>query len=344
VATTYKDAGVDIEAGDLLVERIKPHAARTRRSEVVSGVGGFGGLFAIPPGKFKEPILVSGTDGVGTKLKLAFAMGKHDTVGVDLVAMSVNDVLTSGAEPLFFLDYYATSRLDVDQAEKVIAGIAEGCAQAGCTLIGGETAEVPGFYTAGEYELAGFCVGIVERSLIIDGRSIVPGDRLVGLGSSGLHSNGYSLARKILSDNALSLDSTVDGVALGEVLLAPTRIYVKDILALKDAVPVKGISHITGGGIPGNLPRCLPDGVRAVLSQASWKKPVIFDVLAKYGAVAPAEMLSTFNMGLGMVAVVAPQHVEAALELLSARGVPAFEVGRIEASAPGAEAEAVVLP
>jgi phosphoribosylformylglycinamidine cyclo-ligase len=344
VATTYKDAGVDIEAGDALVERIKPHAAKTRRPEVVSGVGGFGGLFAIPPGKYREPILVSGTDGVGTKLKLAFALGRHDTVGIDLVAMSVNDVLTSGAEPLFFLDYFATSKLALDQAEQVIAGVAKGCELAGCTLLGGETAELPGFYTPGEYELAGFAVGIVERSKIIDGRSIVPGDRVIGVASSGLHSNGYSLARKILSDAKVELTATVDGLNVGDALMQPTRIYVKDVLALLAQVPVKGLAHITGSGLPGNVPRCLPDGTRAVLQASAWKRPAIFELLQRLGQVATAEMYSTFNMGLGLTVVVAPEQVQATLALFAARGLEAWAVGRIEAGTPGAEAEAIVQP
>jgi len=342
VGTSYKDAGVDIIAGDALVERIKPMAARTRRPELLSGVGGFGGLFAIPPGKYREPVLVSGTDGVGTKLKLAFAMNKHDTVGQDLVAMSVNDVLTSGAEPLFFLDYFATSRLDVDQAEKVIAGIARGCELSGCSLLGGETAEVPGFYSTGEYELAGFCVGIVEKSEIITGRDIVPGDKVIGLASSGLHSNGYSLARKVLTDAGVALSGQVDGLQVGEALLAPTKIYVKDILALRAEVPLKGLAHITGSGLPGNVSRCLPDGLRAVLRESAWPRPKIFDVLQKLGGIERAEMFSAFNMGLGMTVVLAPADVPKALELLRARGVDAWEVGVIEAGVSGAEAEAIV--
>jgi phosphoribosylformylglycinamidine cyclo-ligase len=342
VGTSYKDAGVDIVAGDALVERIKPMAARTRRPELLSGVGGFGGLFAIPPGKYQEPVLVSGTDGVGTKLKLAFSMGRHDTVGIDLVAMSVNDVLTCGAEPLFFLDYFATSRLDVDQAEKVIAGIVTGCEQAGCTLLGGETAEVPGFYGAGEYELAGFCVGIVERSAIIDGSKIVPGDRVIGIASSGLHSNGYSLARKIIADRKLALTDSVDGLNLGDALLAPTKIYVKDILALTAQVPVKGLAHITGSGLPGNVPRCLPDGTRAVLTEAAWKRPDIFATLQQLGSVARDEMYNTFNMGLGMTVVVTPGDVARSLELLRGRGLEAWDVGVIEAGIAGQEAEAIV--
>ncbi|PZR07035.1 MAG: phosphoribosylformylglycinamidine cyclo-ligase [Archangium gephyra] len=344
MGTTYKQAGVDIEAGDALVERIKPHAAKTRRPEVLSGVGGFGGLFAIPPGKYKEPILVSGTDGVGTKLKLAFAMDRHETVGIDLVAMSVNDVLTSGAEPLFFLDYFATARLDVERAEKVIAGVARGCEQAGCTLLGGETAELPGFYTAGEYELAGFAVGIVEKSRIIDGKNIGPGDRVIGVASSGLHSNGYSLARRILEDAGLKLTDTYEGVKLGDALLEPTRIYVKDMLALNEKLAVKGMAHITGSGLPGNVPRCLPDGTRAVLNESKWKRAPIFDVLQKLGEVERNEMFNTFNMGLGMTVIVAEADVKAALELLSSRGLQAWDVGVIEAGTPGAEAEARVDP
>jgi phosphoribosylformylglycinamidine cyclo-ligase len=344
VGTSYKDAGVDIEAGDALVERIKPHAARTRRPEVLSGVGGFGGLFAIPPGKYREPVLVSGTDGVGTKLKLAFAMNRHETVGIDLVAMSVNDVLTSGAEPVFFLDYFATSRLDVDQAEKVIAGIARGCAESGCTLLGGETAELPGFYTPGEYELAGFCVGVVERNLIIDGKRILPGDAVVGIASTGLHSNGYSLARRILTDRGLKLSDQVDGLELGEALLTPTRLYVKDVLALNQVVQVKGLAHITGSGLPGNVPRCMPAGTRAVLKESAWQKPKIFDVLQRLGQVARDEMFSTFNMGLGMTVVLSASEAPKAVEFLRGRGLDAWVVGQIEEHTPGAEAEAVVLP
>ncbi len=344
MATTYKQAGVDIEAGDALVERIKPYAARTRRKEVISGVGGFGGLFALAPGKYKEPVIVSGTDGVGTKLKLAFAANRHDTVGIDLVAMSVNDVITTGAEPLFFLDYFATSKLNVDQAEKVIAGIAQGCEISGCTLLGGETAEVPGFYARGEYELAGFCVGVVERSEIIDGTAIVPGDRVIGIASSGLHSNGYSLARRILADNKLTLESTVDGLLLGPALLEPTRIYVKELLALMKQVRVKGMAHITGSGIPGNLPRCLPDGTKATVFESKWKRASIFDVLQQLGSVDRGEMFSAFNMGLGMTVIVSDTDVAPALSTLRQSGLDAWEVGVIEVGAPNAEASATVQP
>jgi len=329
---TYKEAGVDILAGDALVERIKPMAAGTYRPEVLSGVGGFGGLFALPPGKYRDPVLVAGTDGVGTKLKLAFALDRHATVGIDLVAMSVNDVLTTGAEPLFFLDYFATSRLDVDQASKVVEGIVRGCEIAGCALLGGETAELPGFYAKGEYDLAGFCVGAVERASIVDGRTIEPGDALIGLASSGLHSNGYSLARKVLDEGRLSLSLAPEplGRPLADELLEPTRIYAREILALLRQVPVKGLAHVTGGGIPGNLPRCLPSGCRAVLSERTWKKPPIFEIIARQGGVQKSEMFSTFNMGLGMIAVAAAKDAGPALKLLKEQNAQAWEVGRIE--------------
>lgn len=331
--TTYKDSGVDIEAGDALVERIKPIASRTERPEVMSGVGGFGGLFALPVGKYQQPVLVAGTDGVGTKLKIAFAADRHSTIGIDLVAMSVNDVITTGAEPLFFLDYFATSRLDVDQAAKVIEGIGRGCEISHCTLLGGETAELPGFYARGEYDLAGFCVGAVERANIIDGGSIAPGDAVIGLASSGLHSNGYSLARRVLLEDAgLPMSSTPNPLTrpLADELLEPTRIYATEILALARSVQVKGLAHITGGGIPGNLPRCLPKDTRAVLSERAWQRPPIFDLIAQRGRVSRTEMFSTFNMGLGMIAVVAAGKVPVALKLLNDSGATAWEVGRIE--------------
>ncbi len=331
--TTYKDAGVDIEAGDALVERIKATAARTQRPELVSGVGGFGGLFALPAGKYREPVLVAGTDGVGTKLKIAFAVNRHSTIGIDLVAMSVNDVLTTGAEPLFFLDYFATSRLDVDQAAKVIEGVGRGCEIAGCALLGGETAELPGFYARGEYDLAGFCVGVVERGSIIDGRAVAPGDAVIGLASSGLHSNGYSLARKVLlEEDGMQLSSALPPPQrrLADELLEPTRIYVADILSLINRVQVKGLAHITGGGIPGNLPRCLPHGCRAVVSERAWKRQPIFDLIAERGGVSREEMFKTFNMGLGMIVILAPADVQAALKLLGERNTAAWEVGRIE--------------
>jgi phosphoribosylformylglycinamidine cyclo-ligase len=333
---TYRDAGVDIEEGDALVERIKPHARRTLRPEVLAGIGGFGGLFQIPKG-YREPVLVVGTDGVGTKLKLAFQTGRHDTVGIDLVAMSVNDVVVCGAEPVVFLDYYATSGLQAAQAEKVIAGIAEGCVRAGCSLIGGETAELPGFYAEGEYDLAGFCVGVVEKSRILDGSRVRAGDAVLGLASSGLHSNGYSLARKVLLERArLPLAG-----ALANELLEPTRIYVKDLLALRDRIDVHAFAHITGGGLPGNLPRVLPAETRAVLRRGSWPRPAIFDRIQKLGQVEEAEMLRTFNCGIGMCVVLAASEVERAKATFQARAVPVFEIGRIE-QAPGlAEPEVV---
>jgi phosphoribosylformylglycinamidine cyclo-ligase len=330
---TYRDAGVDIDEGDALVERIKPHARRTARPEVLAGIGGFGGLFQVPKG-YREPVMVVGTDGVGTKLKLAFLAGKHDTVGIDLVAMSVNDVVVCGAEPVVFLDYFATSRLQVAEAEQVIKGIAEGCVQAGCALIGGETAELPGFYAAHEYDLAGFCVGVVEKSRILDGSRVKGGDVVLGMSSSGLHSNGFSLARK-----AFEYELTPE---LARDLLTPTRIYVKDCLALRDRLDVHAFAHITGGGLPGNLPRVLPSEHRAVLRRGSWPVPEIFSRIQKAGNVAEAEMLRTFNMGIGMCAVVSRPDVKAALDLLAARGTPAFEIGAIE-EAPGlAEPEVVV--
>jgi phosphoribosylformylglycinamidine cyclo-ligase len=333
---TYRDAGVDIEEGDVLVERIKPHARRTLRPEVLAGIGGFGGLFQIPKG-YREPVLVVGTDGVGTKLKLAFQTGRHDTVGIDLVAMSVNDVVVCGAEPVVFLDYYATSGLQAAQAEKVIAGIAEGCVRAGCSLIGGETAELPGFYAEGEYDLAGFCVGVVEKSRILDGSRVRAGDAVLGLASSGLHSNGYSLARKVLLERArLPLAG-----ALANELLEPTRIYVKDLLALRDRIDVHAFAHITGGGLPGNLPRVLPPETRAVLRRGSWPRPAIFDRIQKLGQVEEQEMLRTFNCGIGMCVVLAASEVERAKATLQALAVPVFEIGRIE-QAPGlAEPEVV---
>src|SRR5512134_4023785 len=304
---TYRDAGVDIDEGDRLVELIKPFARPTLRPEVLAGIGGFGGLFALDVRKYREPVLVSGTDGVGTKLKVAFAANRQDTIGQDLVAMCVNDVAVVGAEPLFFLDYFATGRLAAEQAALVVKGIAEGCRLAGCALVGGETAELPGFYAKGEYDLAGFAVGCVERSRIVDGRGVTPGDVVVGIASSGLHSNGYSLARRALLDRH-PLDwrpPELAGRSLADALLEPTRIYAKDVLALLAAVPVKAFAHVTGGGLPGNVPRTLPDGVKAVLDERRWTRPPIFDLLAREGGVARDEMFRTFNMGLGLVAVVA---------------------------------------
>lgn len=323
---TYKDAGVDIDAGNELVKRIKPLVAATRREEVVSGIGGFGGLFALPPGRYHEPVLVSGTDGVGTKLKLAQARGRHDTIGIDLVAMCVNDVLVTGAEPLFFLDYFACGQLDVDVATDVVQGIAEGCRQAGAALIGGETAEMPDMYAAGEYDLAGFCVGAVERSAMIDGTSIRAGDALIGIRSSGPHSNGYSLIRKVLE---LAGSDEIDGRDAGETLLAPTRIYVKPVLAMIQAVDVKGLAHITGGGITENLPRILDTSLHAEIDTSSWDQGPVFDWLASTGNITSAEMRRTFNCGVGMIAVVDDDSVGEALGVLADNGEEAWVIGRI---------------
>ena len=329
---TYRDAGVDIEEGDALVERIKPHARKTLRPEVLAGIGGFGGLFEVPKG-YREPVLVAGTDGVGTKLKLAFGSDRHETVGIDLVAMSVNDVVVCGAEPVVFLDYFATSRLRQELAERVIAGIAEGCLRAGCALIGGETAELPGFYGEGEYDLAGFCVGVVEKSRILDGSRVRAGDAVLGLASSGLHSNGYSLARKVFGDRPAG--------ELLDLLLEPTRIYVKDCLALQGAVDVRAFAHVTGGGLPGNLPRVLPAGHRAVLRAGSWPRPRIFELLQRAGKIEDAEMIRTFNCGVGMCAIVRREDAAAARDFLKARGQPAWEIGAIEAVSGLAEPEVV---
>ncbi|MDJ0918539.1 MAG: phosphoribosylformylglycinamidine cyclo-ligase [Woeseiaceae bacterium] len=321
---TYKDAGVDIDAGNALVERIKPLVAKTRRPEVLAGIGGFGGLFALPADRYREPVLVSGTDGVGTKLKLAQMLDRHDTIGIDLVAMCVNDVLVQGAEPLFFLDYFASGRLDVDVATAVVSGIAEGCLQAGAALIGGETAEMPDMYADGDYDLAGFCVGAVERHDMIDGRTIRPGDALVGIASSGPHSNGYSLIRRVLE---IAGDETIGGVPVSQRLLAPTRIYVKPILELMQQVPVKGLSHITGGGITENLPRVFPGGVDAVIDTTSWAPGDVFDWLEQRGNIETAEMRRTFNCGVGMVVIVDDERCGEALKLLNEAGETAWRIG-----------------
>ena len=338
---SYRDAGVDIEAGDALVERIKPFAKRTLRPEVLAGIGGFGGLVEIGK-RFREPVLVSGTDGVGTKLMLAFALDRHDTVGIDLVAMSVNDILVQGAEPLFFLDYFACGKLDVDVAAAVIKGIATGCEQAGCALIGGETAEMPGMYREGEYDLAGFAVGVVEKSGIIDGRSIVPGDAVLGIASSGPHSNGFSLIRRIVEASGADLHSPFDATTIGGALLAPTRIYVKPVLALMHDMPVKGMAHITGGGLLENVPRMLPPGLQARLSRSTWDRPAIFDWLQRHGNVADNEMHRVFNCGVGMVVVVAAQHADRALKLLDGAGEHARRIGNIVAQPAGEPATVVV--
>ena len=326
---SYRDAGVDIDAGDALVENIKPFAKRTMRPEVLAGIGGFGALFEISK-KYKNPVLVSGTDGVGTKLKLAFMMNKHDTVGIDLVAMSVNDILVQGAEPLFFLDYFACGKLDVATATQVVKGIAAGCEQAGCALIGGETAEMPGMYPAGEYDLAGFAVGAVEKDRLIGGELIAENDVVLGLASSGAHSNGYSLIRKIIEVSRVDLNADFHGRPLGEVLIAPTRIYVKPLLALMNALPVKGMAHITGGGLLENIPRMLKPGLMALLDKSAWQMPPLFSWLQTHGNVAPHEMYRTFNCGIGMVVVIAAQHADAAIKLLSEAGEQAWRIGVIQ--------------
>ena len=339
---SYRDAGVDISAGDELVERIKPFAKKTMREGVLSNLGGFGALFEIPK-RYREPVLVSGTDGVGTKLKLAFDLQRHDTVGIDLVAMSANDVLVQGAEPLFFLDYFGCGKLDVDTATRVIAGIAKGCEYAGCALIGGETAEMPGMYPDGEYDLAGFAVGAVEKSQIITGQNIVPGDVVLGLASSGAHSNGYSLVRKILARARPDLDAPFDGNrTLADALMEPTRIYVKPVLALIATLPIKGIAHITGGGLTENIPRVLPEAVKAVVEQSAWHRPELFRWLQREGQVAESEMHRVFNCGIGMCLVVAREHAVQALQLLNAAGEKAVQIGRIEARQDG-EAQTIVI-
>jgi len=327
---SYRDAGVDIDAGNSLVERIKPHAKRTLRPGVLGGLGGFGALFEVPLDRYKQPVLVSGTDGVGTKLKLAMEMGKHDTIGIDLVAMCVNDLVVAGAEPLFFLDYYATGHLNVDAATDVVKGIADGCELAGCALSGGETAEMPGMYEGDDYDLAGFCVGVVEKSAIIDGSKVSEGDVLIGLASSGPHSNGYSLVRKVIEVSGAKLDDDFNGQPLGEVLLVPTRIYVKPLLALFAEVEVHSLCHITGGGLPENLPRVLPEGSRAVIDSSSWQRPAVFDWLQQQGNIADSEMYRTFNCGVGMVVVVPATQVEQAIASLNDAGEQTFVIGSIE--------------
>ena len=333
---TYRDAGVDIDAGDALVERIKPAAKRTMRPEVLGGLGGFGALFEISK-KYKEPVLVSGTDGVGTKLKLAFQLNRHDTVGQDLVAMSVNDILVQGAESLFFLDYFACGKLDVGTAATVVEGIAKGCELAGCALIGGETAEMPDMYPAGEYDLAGFAVGAVEKSKIIDGKSIAPGDVVLGLASSGAHSNGYSLIRRIVERAKPDLAADFHGRPFADALIAPTRIYVKPLLKLMESVTVKGMAHITGGGLTGNVPRVLPENVTAVIQKSAWTLPPLFQWLQAQGQVADDEMHRVFNCGIGMVVIVAAADAARATENLKAAGETVYTLGRIEARQPGQE-------
>jgi len=329
---SYRDAGVDIEAGNALVDRIKPHATRTRRPEVMAGLGGFGGLFEFPVDRYKKPILVSGTDGVGTKLRLAIESGIHSTIGIDLVAMCVNDIIVLGAEPLFFLDYYATSKLDIDVATSVVSGIADGCELSGASLVGGETAEMPSMYKDGDYDLAGFCVGVVEKDNVIDGSQVQTGDVLIGLASSGPHSNGYSLIRKVLERSHDTLNTPFSESTIGEQLLAPTKIYVKSILELHKHINIHALSHITGGGLLENIPRVLPANVDAILEASSWQRPAIFDWLQKEGNIINEEMYRTFNNGIGMVVCVAKDDVLKTLRHLANSGENATVIGYIAGS------------
>ncbi|MBN3728982.1 phosphoribosylformylglycinamidine cyclo-ligase [Burkholderia sp. Ac-20379] len=338
---SYRDAGVDIDAGDALIDKIKPFAKKTLREGVLGGIGGFGALFEVPK-RYKEPVLVSGTDGVGTKLKLAFHLNRHDTVGQDLVAMSVNDILVQGAEPLFFLDYFACGKLHVDTAADVIKGIAKGCELSGCALIGGETAEMPGMYPDGEYDLAGFAVGAVEKSKIIDGSTIAEGDVVLGLASSGIHSNGFSLVRKIIERANPDLNAEFDGRTLADALIAPTRIYVKPLLALMAKLPVKGMAHITGGGLVENIPRVLREGLTAELDQNAWTLPPLFQWLQQHGGVADAEMHRVFNCGIGMAVIVSAADADAAVAELSAAGEQVWKIGKVRATREG-EAQTVVV-
>ena len=332
---TYKDAGVDIEAGDELVERIKPAVKRSMRPEVLAGLGGFGALFELPVGRYRRPVLVSGTDGVGTKLRLAIETGQHRGIGIDLVAMCANDVAVQGAEPLFFLDYYATSKLRIEVAEAVINGIVEGCVLAGAALIGGETAEMPGMYAAGDYDLAGFCVGIVERDAIIDGSHTRPGDIIIGLPSSGPHSNGYSLIRKLLAASKSTPTTKLGEHLLYDLLLTPTRIYVKALLALAKVVTIRGMAHITGGGLTENIPRVIPEGLEVVLNARTWQRSEVFDWLQHTGKIAPAEMYRTFNCGIGMTVCVGPEHAELALKSLTENGEQPVIIGEVRRGTGG---------
>lgn len=333
---SYKDAGVDINAGNALVERIKHVAKRTRRPEVMAGLGGFGALCELPTG-YKQPVLVSGTDGVGTKLRLAMELGIHDTIGIDLVAMCVNDLIVAGAEPLFFLDYYATGKLNVDTAVAVVEGIGKGCELSGCSLVGGETAEMPGMYEGDDYDLAGFCVGVVEKSEIIDGSKVSSGNALIGIASSGPHSNGFSLIRKIIDVSGADLKSPIENTTLGEALMVPTKIYVKSILALMKELPVHALSHITGGGLLENIPRVLPANTKAVIDYSSWQQPEVFKWLQQNGNVDPIEMNRTFNCGVGMVICVAKEHAANAVDILSNHGETAWEIGHITEASDGEE-------
>lgn len=341
VSLSYREAGVDIDAGDQLVQNIKPFAKRTLRPEVLTGIGGFGALFEISK-KYQNPVLVSGTDGVGTKLKLAFQLNRHDSIGIDLVAMSVNDILVLGAEPLFFLDYFACGKLDVEIATQVVSGIASGCEQAGCALIGGETAEMPDMYPAGEYDLAGFAVGAVEKTRIIDGKTIQPGDAVIGLASSGAHANGYSLIRKIISTRGIDLNRDFDGKPLGEVLMASTRIYARSLLSLMEQFQIKGMAHITGGGLVENLPRILPEKTGVVLHKDAWVLPPVFHWLQQQGNISETEMLRVFNCGVGMAVIVSADQADAVMQHLSAAGETAWRIGEIIESAPGQQIVSVV--
>ena len=332
---TYRDAGVDIEAGESLVERIKPLVQKTQRPECLGNIGGFGGLFELPIDRYRRPVLVSGTDGVGTKLKLAVMLDRHDTIGIDLVAMCVNDVLVLGAEPLYFLDYFATGRLSPEHAQSVIAGIASGCEAAGAALIGGETAEMPGMYSPGDYDLAGFCVGVVEKDQIIDGSHIRAGDQILGLASSGLHSNGYSLARAVLERSSATLGQPIGETTLGEALLTPTRIYVSPILALLKAIPIHGIAHITGGGLTGNIPRILPDNCDCRIDTTAWPRSEIFQWLQSEGSIDDTEMLRTFNCGIGLVIIVSSDTAAQAHEMLKASGETVYRLGEVQAGSRG---------
>ncbi len=335
---TYRDAGVNIDAGDELVERIKPLVRRAQRREVLAGIGGFGALVELPAG-YKRPVLVAGTDGVGTKLRLAIDTGRHDTIGIDLVAMCANDVVVQGAEPLLFLDYYATGKLQVSVAEAVVRGIVEGCVQAGAALVGGETAEMPGMYHGEDYDLAGFCVGVVEKDAIIDGAKIGAGDAIIGLASSGAHSNGYSLIRKLIATADATPATLLDGRSLFDRLLAPTRIYVKPLLALLRTMPVHGLAHITGGGLTDNIPRVLPAGLEAVLERGRWPRDPLFDWLQHIARLDSAEMYRTFNCGIGMVVIMAAERASAAVQLLSAHGESAQLIGEVRAGSRGVHIE-----
>jgi phosphoribosylformylglycinamidine cyclo-ligase len=332
---TYRDAGVNIDAGDELVERIKPRVKRSMRPEVLGGIGGFGALVEVPLDRYRKPVLVSGTDGVGTKLRLAIDTQRHDGVGIDLVAMCVNDVIVQGAEPLFFLDYYASGKLDVDVGERVIAGIVEGCVQAGCALVGGETAEMPGMYHGADYDLAGFCVGVVEKDAIIDGSKTRAGDVVLGLPSSGPHSNGFSLIRKILQISDADLNADMQGISLIDRLMAPTRIYVKPLLKLMREISPHGLSHITGGGLVDNIPRVLPDGLEVVLERSAWRREAVFDWLQRQGKIADAEMYRVFNCGIGMTVHVQANDAQRAIHILREAGQEALVIGEVRTGTRG---------